>query len=124
MAGVVLETGRIADRIDEKCVAFGDFAILFHGFHEARQREGTFRLIAMDRGEDADADRITAALRAQINVARQTVALAGALELAKGFAEKVRGFFSQVIKRREQALDGSSIAQNRNGRRVLYHGSY
>ena len=46
-----------------------------------------------------NAQRVAAALRTQVNVARQTVVAPGALEPAKGPAQEVRGFLGQFIQR-------------------------
>ena len=49
--------------IREQRVAFGDLRVLLEFRHQARQRQRAFRFVAVNGGEDADADGVTVQFR-------------------------------------------------------------
>src|SRR6266566_699935 len=85
---VVLKPGRIANRVKKEGIAPGEFQILFQHRDKARECQRAFRFVAVNGREDANANGVAAALRAEVDVARQAVAPTGALEVAERFAEK------------------------------------
>ena len=55
----VLETGRIANRIKRQIITSGQFRLRLEQFNELDNRVRAFRLVAVDAGENADADGVS-----------------------------------------------------------------
>jgi len=60
VARPVFEARRIADRVNEQAVALRQFRLGVEHLQKPDQRVNAFRLVTVNSGEDADADRIVA----------------------------------------------------------------
>ena len=113
MARAVLETGRIANRIKRQIITGGQFGLGFQQFDELDDRVHAFRFVAVDAGENADADRRVAALGPDEQIARQFVGLAASLKTRLVVRHQVRRVGGDLFQRREQVGDGTPARRRR-----------
>src|SRR5262249_3806707 len=113
VARVVLEPGRIANRVKKQRGAFCNLGTAFDHVYEPAQRKRAFRFIALYRRQNANANRIAAAFRAQINKTRQAVGAARILELTERFADKAWRLLSYRLQRSQEPLNRSPLQAQR-----------
>ena len=111
----VLESGRIANRIERQIIAGGQFRFGFQQFDELDDRVRAFRLVPMDARENADADRRVATIGPDEQIARKIVCFAVHVELHLVVGNEVRRMNGDLIQRREQVGHGPPGRQGRLG---------
>src|SRR5581483_426289 len=116
VAGVVLKPRGIADRIEEQAVALGQFRIFLERGDESRQRQSAFGFVAVDGGEDSDADGVPSPARAEKDVTRNIVGPTGALELAERFPDEMVRSFGDLVQLRQEPVDRAALGQGLEAR--------
>src|ERR1700722_17901152 len=107
----VLEAGRIADRVNEETITFGEFRICFQRRHETSQGQRALGFIAMNGGKNPDSNNVPTSLGSEKKITRQVIAPSIALKTAIRFLKQMVGTVRQLIELGQQPVHDAAFGQ-------------
>ena len=103
--GVILEAGRVDQRVDDELVAGGECRMEHESLNQAEEGQRAPGVVAVPARVERQPDRAAALVGTKEHEARQMVDAVPDVERLGGRCKQAVGMFRQVVKRMEEPLE-------------------